>query len=82
MEDDDDQAYVRLRAISRVWRDWIEVEFLPGYYYRWETQDTSVWGFDLRVSILYESALGNSPSRRRAAARGPPAFPARYRWKL
>jgi len=59
MEDDDDQAYVRLRAISRVYRDWIELELLPGYYYRWENEDTSVWGIDVRLSILYESLLGS-----------------------
>jgi hypothetical protein len=58
MEDDDDQAYIRLRGISRLWRNWIEVELLPGYYYRWENQDTSVWGIDVRVSIMYESLLG------------------------
>jgi hypothetical protein len=60
MEDDDDQAYIRLRAISRVWRDWIEVELLPGYYYRWEHEDTGVWGIDVRVSILYESYLSGA----------------------
>lgn len=59
MEDDDDQAYVRVRAIGRVWRNWIELELLPGYYYRWENEDTGVWGIDVRLSILYESALGD-----------------------
>lgn len=58
MEDDDDQAYVRVRAIGRAWRKWIELELLPGYYYRWENKDTSVWGIDVRLSVLYESLLG------------------------
>lgn len=59
MEDDDDQAYVRARFVGRVWRNWIEFELLPGYYYRWENQDTSVWGIDARLSIMYESLLGD-----------------------
>ena len=60
MEDDDDQAYVRLRAIGRVFKPWIELELLPGYYYRWENEDTGVWGIDVRVSILYESYLSGA----------------------
>jgi hypothetical protein len=57
MEDDDDQAYLRLRMIGKVWRNWIEWELMPGYYYRWENEDTSVWGIDARLSIMYESFL-------------------------
>jgi hypothetical protein len=57
LENDDDQAYVRLRMIGKVWRPWIEWEIMPGFYYYWEHDDPEAWGIDLRVSLIYESFL-------------------------
>jgi hypothetical protein len=56
-ENDDDQAYVRLRMIGKVWRPWIEWEGMPGFYYYWEHDSPEAWGIDLRVSLIYESFL-------------------------
>jgi hypothetical protein len=56
-ESDDDNAYVRMRVVGKIYRPWIEYEVMPGYYYMWEHQRKEVWGIDLRLSVIYESYL-------------------------
>lgn len=57
--DDPDQTYVQLRMIGKVWRDWIELEVMPGHYYYWQRDEPGVWGVAVRLSLIYESLLGN-----------------------
>jgi hypothetical protein len=59
-EDDDDNAYARVRLIGKFLRPWVEWEVMPGYYYFWEHEDQWGWGIDLRVSLIYESFLGGA----------------------
>jgi len=54
---DDDNVYAKVRVIGKGWREWIEWEIVPGYYYKWEQPDAWRWGVEFRLSVLYEAYL-------------------------
>ena len=54
---DDDNAYAKVRVVGKGWKEWIEWEVVPGYFYKWEQADPWRWGVEVRLSVKYEAFL-------------------------
>jgi len=54
---DDDNAYAKVRVVGKGWKEWIEWEVVPGYFYKWEQADPWRWGIEVRLSVKYEAFL-------------------------